>query len=119
MSNLPYEKYVCIPIEYLTFANQPSAESRKELKANVPTAPIVITFEKSLLRCLIDSNNTRRALGIDTDKAQDAVVDQECPKCQHPQMSYRTAQLRGLDEGQTIFYSCLNKECGHHYTLNS
>jgi DNA-directed RNA polymerase I subunit RPA12 len=52
-------------------------------------------------------------------EADEAVVDEECPKCKHPKLSYHTAQLRGLDEGQTVFYTCLNKECSHKFNVNS
>ncbi len=51
--------------------------------------------------------------------AKEAIINEECPKCKHPQLSYHTAQLRGLDEGQTIFYTCLNENCKHKYTMNS
>ena len=54
-----------------------------------------------------------------TQAPEEAVIDEDCPKCAHKQMSFHTAQLRGVDEGQTIFYTCLNKKCGHKYTLNS
>lgn len=55
----------------------------------------------------------------DTSAADEAVIDDECPKCSHGQLSFHTAQLRGVDEGQTIFYSCLNEACGHKFTVNS
>lgn len=55
----------------------------------------------------------------DRTEAAEAVIDENCPKCAHPQLSYHTAQLRGVDEGQTIFYTCLNRSCGHKFTLNS
>lgn len=52
-------------------------------------------------------------------KMKEEVIKEDCPKCKHPEMSYHTKQLRGLDEGQTIFYTCLNPKCGHNYTVNS
>lgn len=55
----------------------------------------------------------------DPGAAAEAVIDEDCPKCKHPKLSFRTAQLRGVDEGQTIFYTCLNESCGHKFTLNS
>lgn len=62
-----------------------------------------------------------RLSGRDTDAAahEEAVIDEDCPKCKHPKLSFHTAQLRGVDEGQTIFYTCLNKTCGHKFTVNS
>jgi len=51
--------------------------------------------------------------------ADEAIIDEDCPKCGHPQLSFHTAQLRGVDEGQTIFYTCLSTTCGHKFTVNS
>ncbi|KNB44735.1 DNA-directed RNA polymerase I subunit RPA12 [Blastocystis sp. subtype 4] len=39
-----------------------------------------------------------------------AMVDEECPRCKNPQMSFYTLQLRSVDEGSTVFYKCL--KCG-------
>jgi hypothetical protein len=33
-----------------------------------------------------------------------AKVNEECPKCGHPEMEFWTVQLRSVDEGQTVFY---------------
>lgn len=55
----------------------------------------------------------------DSNQSEEAVIEEECPKCKHPRLSFRTAQLRGVDEGQTIFYTCLNERCGHKFTANS
>lgn len=46
-------------------------------------------------------------------------VDEPCPKCGHPEMSFYTMQLRSADEGSTVFYECLNKACGHKFSLNN
>lgn len=34
------------------------------------------------------------------------IVKRKCPQCQNNTMSYATLQLRSVDEGQTIFYTC-------------
>ena len=44
------------------------------------------------------------------DVRKDALIDQTCTECGRKQMRYYTQQLRGADEGSTVFYSC---ECGH------
>lgn len=55
----------------------------------------------------------------DANQSEEAEIEEDCPKCKHPRMSFYTAQLRGVDEGQTIFYTCLNERCGHKFTVNS
>ncbi|XP_035891515.1 DNA-directed RNA polymerase I subunit RPA12 [Anopheles stephensi] len=38
--------------------------------------------------------------------ADGPVVNRQCPKCGNDQMSYATIQLRSVDEGQTVFFTC-------------
>ncbi|KAG7203915.1 hypothetical protein KM043_016938 [Ampulex compressa] len=45
------------------------------------------------------------------------VVERKCPKCQCDKMSYATLQLRSADEGQTVFYTCI--QCKYKETENS
>eukprot|EP01104_Vermistella_antarctica_P013504 TRINITY_DN4096_c1_g1_i1.p1 TRINITY_DN4096_c1_g1~~TRINITY_DN4096_c1_g1_i1.p1 ORF type:complete len:130 (-),score=22.47 TRINITY_DN4096_c1_g1_i1:258-647(-) len=51
------------------------------------------------------------------EKQQQAKVEEECPACGHSWMYFRTAQLRSVDEGQTVFYEC--PRCGHTYSINN
>ena len=37
-------------------------------------------------------------------------IAEECPQCGRMEMTFKTAQLRSADEGQTIFYFC---KCGY------
>jgi DNA-directed RNA polymerase I subunit RPA12 len=46
-----------------------------------------------------------------------ATVDECCPKCGHQGLEFYTLQLRSADEGQTVFYECV--ECGHKYSQNN
>ncbi|KAJ3359827.1 hypothetical protein AMAG_04109 [Allomyces macrogynus ATCC 38327] len=46
-----------------------------------------------------------------------ATINEKCPKCGNPEMTFHTMQLRSADEGQTVFYSC--KKCGHKFKFNS
>jgi DNA-directed RNA polymerase I subunit RPA12 len=44
-------------------------------------------------------------------------VEQECPNCGHGVLEFYTMQMRSVDEGQTVFYECL--ECGHRFSQNN
>jgi DNA-directed RNA polymerase I subunit RPA12 len=46
------------------------------------------------------------------------VTSESCPKCDNPEMFFREMQLRGADEGTTIFYRCpkCNYMYEHRYT---
>lgn len=46
-----------------------------------------------------------------------ATIQEKCPMCDAAEMVFHTAQLRGADEGQTVFYSCY--KCGYKTRLNS
>jgi len=46
-----------------------------------------------------------------------AVVEEECPACGHMQVEFYTMQMRSVDEGQTVFYECLN--CRHKWKQNN
>jgi DNA-directed RNA polymerase I subunit RPA12 len=48
---------------------------------------------------------------------QGPIIDRKCFKCGHDKHTYATLQTRGADEGQTIFYTCVN--CGAQQHENS
>jgi DNA-directed RNA polymerase I subunit RPA12 len=51
---------------------------------------------------------------VNDDELERAVLIQlPCEECGHPEVRYYTQQLRGADEGSTVFYECEN--CGHKY----
>jgi len=98
--------------------------SIKKLSESTYDKAIRVNVEKTLLRSQIESMHALAkdasgsgGVGDSVGKSKDAVVNEECPKCGHPEQSYTTAQLRGLDEGQTIFMTCL--KCGHKQTVHS
>jgi DNA-directed RNA polymerase I subunit RPA12 len=78
------------------------------------TVTTTLTIKQSEIMRRLSSRNAKAL-----EHAEEAMVDEDCPVCKHPKLSYRTAQLRGLDEGQTVFYTCLNPECRHKFTVNS
>lgn len=45
------------------------------------------------------------------------MIDRKCPECGNEGMSYTTRQLRGADEGQTVFYLC--PKCKYQDNENS
>ena len=47
----------------------------------------------------------------------DALIQQTCDKCGCLEMRFYTLQLRGADEGTTIFYTC--PKCGHKWNENN
>ena len=57
------------------------------------------------------------AAALGDKKAKRAVVNEECPKCKAPQMEYYTVQQRSSDEGETVYYKCL--QCQHSFSLNN
>jgi len=53
----------------------------------------------------------------DEEIGNEATIDTPCPKCDNPEMTFTTAQLRSADEGATVFYRC--PKCGHRYNTNN
>ncbi|KAJ5605755.1 hypothetical protein N7510_008536 [Penicillium lagena] len=46
------------------------------------------------------------------DRTHEAITQKTCPQCGRKEMFFTTMQLRGADEGSTVFYRCV---CGHKY----
>lgn len=51
------------------------------------------------------------------DIANTRRIAKECPGCHVEEMAWSEAQLRGADEGSTIFYHCL--DCGYRMQENN
>ncbi|KAG9397669.1 DNA-directed RNA polymerase, subunit C11/M/9 [Carpediemonas membranifera] len=54
---------------------------------------------------------------VEHEQESQAIVEEECPKCGHNQCSFITMQMRSVDEGQTVFYTCL--KCGYRWSVNN
>ncbi|KAF1810811.1 DNA-directed RNA polymerase I polypeptide [Eremomyces bilateralis CBS 781.70] len=56
-----------------------------------------------------------------TMKSEDAETwpstTQSCPSCENPTMLFKDVQLRGADEGSTIFYRC--PKCNYRFNTNN
>jgi DNA-directed RNA polymerase I subunit RPA12 len=52
-----------------------------------------------------------------TDGAAAQTIDEPCVRCGHTPVAYRTAQLRSVDEGQTVFYDC--PRCRHTWSVHN
>lgn len=50
----------------------------------------------------------------DDEIAEGAV---ECPSCHGKRVLSKTAQIRSADEGETVFYKCINKNCGRTWKI--
>lgn len=50
------------------------------------------------------------------DLVEGASIDETCPVCERKTVRYTEKQLRGADEGSTIFYKC---DCGHSWSTNN
>ncbi|KAI1163265.1 hypothetical protein F5B18DRAFT_323376 [Nemania serpens] len=46
----------------------------------------------------------------------EAMINETCDKCGRTEVRFSAVQLRGADEGSTIFYTC---ECGHKWNTNN
>ncbi|KAG9244690.1 transcription factor S-II-domain-containing protein [Calycina marina] len=51
------------------------------------------------------------------DREKDAKIAVSCPECEEKEVRYTSAQLRGADEGSTIFYTCPN--CNNKWNTNN
>ena len=69
----------------------------------------VIDLRKEMERL---NNNTH-----ENKEDERATVDEDCPKCGFGKASFYTMQLRSVDEGQTVFYTCL--DCSHKWSQNN
>jgi DNA-directed RNA polymerase I subunit RPA12 len=52
-----------------------------------------------------------------TEGAAAQTIDEPCVRCGHTPVAYRTAQLRSVDEGQTVFYDC--PRCRHTWSVHN
>ena len=67
---------------------------------------------KNKLENISDNLNTHQNLTR-------AKVRQDCEKCGEKYFFFHSMQLRGADEGETVFYECINQKCGFRFSQNN
>ncbi|CAD0055221.1 unnamed protein product [Aureobasidium pullulans] len=77
-----------------------------------PTAQMTTSAPGAFPSRLRDKHSDIQVLSA-ADRDTWALTLKACPKCEHPEMKFRDVQLRGADEGSTIFYRC--PACDHRY----
>ena len=89
--------------EWLTFFSSPELETK-------------VIVMRSTTKKEMKSSNAIGSAGANTAaKMTDGSV--LCPKCNHKELFFKTAQLRSADEGQTIFYECC--KCSYTWSFHS
>lgn len=62
-------------------------------------------------------SDVKAVLGGDDNVEDGATIQEKCPKCGNPEMTYQTLQLRSADEGATVFYTC--PKCQYKFRQNN
>ncbi|XP_070789583.1 DNA-directed RNA polymerase I subunit RPA12 [Pituophis catenifer annectens] len=66
-------------------------------------------FEKRVIRTSVTFNKIESS-SLTTEEGKEVkgpLIDRKCPQCGHEGMAYHTRQMRSADEGQTVFYTCI------------
>ena len=74
-------------------------------------------FESLTVRTIGKRHNTSAHEAVTPTEKARAVIKEPCPRCNHPELSFYTMQLRSADEGQTVFYEC--GKCFHTFSTNT
>jgi DNA-directed RNA polymerase I subunit RPA12 len=74
-------------------------------------------FDRQRTRLTAVATSARSA-NEDASQSKGAIVHGEvCAQCGNDQAYFKTAQLRSVDEGQTVFFECT--KCGHARAENT
>jgi len=80
-------------------------------RSNPNAFPSILRQKRTLVQQKASAN------GRGNDPSAAPLMNESCPKCNHPQMKYHTLQLRSADEGTTVFYEC--PKCSHKFSTNN
>ncbi|KAG9230670.1 hypothetical protein BJ875DRAFT_507166 [Amylocarpus encephaloides] len=85
--------------------NQDAASKTSTTKSNPANFPSVLRQQRSVIQKVERS-----------DMKNTTYAQETCSECGRREVRFTSAQLRGADEGSTIFYAC---ECGHKWNTNN
>ncbi|TVY32937.1 DNA-directed RNA polymerase I subunit [Lachnellula subtilissima] len=88
-----------------------SAENKDTASKTITTTTKAASFP-SLLRQKRSAVQTVER----SDMENSVKIAMTCEMCGRKEVKYTSAQLRGADEGSTIFYQC---DCGHRWNTNN
>mmetsp|Transcript_20482 Transcript_20482/g.40980 ORF Transcript_20482/g.40980 Transcript_20482/m.40980 type:complete len:135 (+) Transcript_20482:221-625(+) len=91
------------------------------LDANLRDMPSDVTSKSSSSKNTVQpvwaKSNEEQQRMRDASGLNRATVDEPCPKCDAPEVTFYTLQLRSVDEGQTVFYDC--PQCNYTWSVNN
>ena len=74
--------------------------------------PSVLRQKRSVVQVATDAEGAAQQ-----EQEGRATIEERCPKCDNPQMTFFTLQLRSADEGSTVFYEC--PKCAYKFSTNN
>ncbi|OIR57194.1 MAG: DNA-directed RNA polymerase I subunit RPA12 [Amphiamblys sp. WSBS2006] len=66
---------------------------------------------------VFEENRRKHTFDEEREEAKGTLIKEQCPECGNPEMRFQTMQLRSVDEGQTVFYTC--PKCDHKFALHT
>ncbi|THY29275.1 hypothetical protein D6C99_10533 [Aureobasidium pullulans] len=101
MSKIPNEPGGKIEKQTFSKSNTPNHSKPDKWPTSITTESAPTAFPSRLR----DARSEIQVLSAE-DRETWAMTTTACPQCANPEMRFRDVQLRGADEGSTIFYRC-------------
>lgn len=115
LSTLSPALFAAIRLSLLSFADLPTLSVVTH--SHPKPEPEWLTEHKAAVAAA--AGRADASAGGKAKKPARATVNEECPSCKAPFMEFYAMQLRSADEGQTVFYECVNVKCGHKFSVNT